>query len=34
MDDHRKDTWAGVFLVALFAAMLLGGLAVLRLMGH
>jgi hypothetical protein len=34
MDDHRKDTWAGVLLALLFVATLLGGLLVLRLTGH
>jgi hypothetical protein len=34
MDESKKDTWAGVILIALFLVMLLGGLAILRLMGH
>jgi hypothetical protein len=33
MDDHRKDTWAGVLFVGLLVRLLLGGLLVLRLQG-
>jgi hypothetical protein len=34
MDERRKDAWADVLLALLFVGTLLGGLAVLRLLGH
>ena len=34
MDEHRKEVWAGVLLVAMFLAIILGGLLGLRLTGN
>jgi hypothetical protein len=34
MEEHQKDTWAGVVFAGMLLMLLLGGLLVLRLLGH